>query len=166
MARSLFGMFSRVAFFACGMISVLLSNGYRALQRVDPDMHSRLPLFSTALIVIGGFSAVLALLPTSWVAWASKTPTNQNVFSVPIKMVGALAVFSYLLTLGLYFAPKTLSHFPLFVIFSACPACVLSVTVDASFGTVLLLLAPLSAAVYGSLGAILGFVLVAIRNRS
>jgi hypothetical protein len=93
MARSLFGMFSRVAFFACGMISILLSNGYRALQRVDPDVHSGLPLFSNALIVIGGFSAVLALLPTSWVAWASKTPTNQNVFSVPIKMVGALAAF-------------------------------------------------------------------------
>lgn len=65
MARSLFGMFSRVAFFACGMISILLSNGYRALQRVDPDVHSGLPLFSNALIVIGGFSDFLLFLRSS-----------------------------------------------------------------------------------------------------
>ena len=70
---------------------------------------------------------------------------------------------SYLLPAGFYFAPHGWHPSPQLV-FSVCPACALTITVDPSLGTFLLLLAPLNAAVYGSLGAALGYVLVILRK--
>jgi hypothetical protein len=77
--------------------------------------------------------------------------------------MGAFAVVSYLLVAGLSVAPHGWHPSPQFVFF-ICPACGLTITVDPSLGTVLAGLAPLSAAVYGSLGAILGYVSVVTRK--
>jgi len=152
MRRYLSAILSRLAFLVCGLISVLLSNAFRVLQRFDPDVQRRWHIFSGALIVIGLCSAALAVLPTSLIGAIRKSASDdQNISLVPIKMLGVFAACSYLFTAGLYFAPQVWRLSPPLV-FSLCPACVLTVTVDASLATVLLMLAPLSAAVYGHLG--------------
>ena len=72
MATKLIGILSRVAFFVCGVISVLLSNLYRALQGLGFLPNSEARLFSIALMVVGGLAVIIALLPSSWVEKACK----------------------------------------------------------------------------------------------
>lgn len=114
-------------------------------------------------MVVGGFAVFIALLPGSWVEKACKIEPG-NHWLLPIEMLAGFAVVSYLVDVGLFFAPYTWLRSPK-VVFAVCPACALSITVDPSLGTVLLGLAPLSAAVYGSLGAVLGYTSVILRKR-
>jgi hypothetical protein len=162
MASSLIGIPSRITFFVCGVISVALSRTYLALGSLDPASQGSWSLFSAALMVVGVLAVVIAILPGSWVERVFKIEPGQ-LSLVPIKMLGAFAIVSYLLNVGLSLAPHGWPHNAQLV-FAVCPACPLTITVDPSLGTILLLLAPLSAAVYGSLGAIVGYVLVVFRN--
>jgi hypothetical protein len=75
--------------------------------------------------------------------------------STPVKLLAWFAVCSYLWTVLLYFAPHTWHPAPLLV-FLLCPACLLTVTVDPSLLTVVVLLAPINALVYGLVGLALG----------
>jgi hypothetical protein len=156
---------SRLALIVCGMISIVLSRTFRLVQGVMHDANVKWSLFSTALILIGSLTVVIALLPSSWLDRACKIgPDTRDGSSLPIKLLGGFAGFSYLLTVGLDLAPLSW-HSTAQVVYLLCPACVLTITVDPSFGTVLLGLAPLNAAVYGSLGALLGYFFLAVRNR-
>jgi hypothetical protein len=141
----------------------MMSTIYRALQ--GPGVHDQWSLIAIALMAVGGFGIVIALLPRSWIEKACRIgPDDHRLLSVPIKSLASFAVFSYLLTVGLDFAPHSW-HLGPQLVFSLCPACALSITVDPSLWSVLLLLAPMNAAIYGSLGATLGYALVALRNR-
>lgn len=112
-----------------------------------------------------GVTVVIALLPSSWLDRACNIgPDTRDRSSVPIKLLVCFAGFSYLLTVGLDLAPLSW-HPTAQVLYLLCPACVLTISVDPSFGAVLLGLAPLNAAVYGSLGAIFGCAVLAVRNR-
>jgi uncharacterized BrkB/YihY/UPF0761 family membrane protein len=164
MASSLIGLPSRFALFVCGMISVALSRIYLALQGLDPSSHGWWSLFSGILVAVGGFAIVFAVLPGSWVEKLCKIDPDK-LSLVPIKMLGIFAVVSYLLVVALYFVPPSGHPSPVLA-FSVCPACALTITVDPSLGTVLAGLAPLSAAVYGSLGGVLGYLLVVFRQFS
>jgi hypothetical protein len=148
----------------CGLISVLLSRIYDALRGFDPASRGSGSLFSVALMVVGGFAVFVALLPCYWVKKAFNIQPDKST-SVPIKMLAGFAIVSYLVIVGLFFVPPSWHPSPLFI-FSLCPACALTVTADPSLGTVLLGLAPLSAAVYGSLGGVLGYVSVVLRKDS
>ena len=163
MASSLIGIPSRYAFLVCGLLSLALSRMYLALRSLDPASHASWSLFSTALMTVGGFAVFIKLLPGSWVEKACKIePGNPSL--LPIEMLAGFAVVSYLVIVGLFFASLTWRPSPE-VVFAVCPACALTITVDHSLGTVLLGLAPLSAAVYGSLGAVLGYLSVVLRER-
>jgi hypothetical protein len=166
MASRLVGILSRLAFFACGTISILMSNVYRASQSVSyPAVTYRWTLFSAVLATVGGFAVCAALLPASWVEKACNSgPNSPRRRLVPIKMLASFAVFGYLSTIGLDLASTYWHPSPQFV-FSMCLACVLSITVDVSNWTVWVLLAPLNGAVYGAFGAAFGFLFVALRNR-
>jgi hypothetical protein len=165
MATGSIGIPSRLIFFACGLISISMSAIYRAVQGLGPAVVGKWLVFSTVLMLLGGFSVVISLLPSSWVERVCKVgPGDKRLSSLPLQMLAAFAVFSYLLTAGLAFAPLSWRPGPQLV-FSICPACALTMTVGPSLGSVLLLLAPLDAAVYGSLGAALGYISVALSNR-
>src|ERR1700733_9636945 len=162
MSNSLIGIPSRLAFAVCGLISVALSRIYIALRGFDPASHGSWSLFSVLLTAVGGFAVFIALLPSSWVKKAFKIEPGKST-SVPIKLLAGFAVVSYLVIVGLFFAPHSWHPIPQFIL-SLCPACALTITVDPSLGTVLLGLAPLSAAVYASLGGVLGYVSVVLRT--
>jgi hypothetical protein len=165
MANGLTRLSSRLALIVCGTISLLLSRTFRLVQGVMPNAYVKWSLFSTALMLIGGLTVVIALLPSSWLDRVCKIGADtRDDSSVPIKVLGGFAGFSYLLTVGLDIAPLSW-HPTAQVVYLLCPASVLTITVDPSFAAVLLVLAPLNAAVYGSLGAVLGCALLAVRNR-
>jgi hypothetical protein len=155
----------RLALFVCGVISLLLGRAFRMIQGVMPDANVNWSLFSITLTLVGGLIVVIALLPISWVKRVYNSVSGrESDSSMPIKLLGGFALFSYLLTVGLNFAPRSW-HLTPQLVYLACPACVLTVTVDPSLGAVISMLAPLNAAVYGSLGALLGYFFLAVRNR-
>lgn len=158
----------RFTLFFCAIVSLLLSNGYRTIGDFNPptsSVHVPWWLFSLVLRLVGGFAAILAILPASFVKKYCKIGADgQGAAALPIKLLIRFAVFSFLLTLGLYFVPLSWSPGPKLV-FSLCPSCALTFAGDPSFAATLLELAPINAAVYGSLGAALGYIALAIRNR-
>lgn len=165
MTDSAIGVPSRLAFLVCGTISILIGNLYRNLTLAPgPAAHGKWDLSSIALMAVGGLAVAIALLSGSWIKSVSKIgPNNQQLLSLPLRMLGGFAVFSYLLTIGLYFAPLSGRPSP-WVVFSVCPAWALMLATGDSVGTVVLLVAPVDAAVYGSLGATFGFLLVVLRR--
>ena len=165
MATGLIRLFPRVALFAFGMTSIILSRAFEFAQVLIPDFHVKWRIFSAVLLVVGGLTVLIALVPSSWLESACKIgPNTQERSSLPIKLLGCFAALSYLLTVGLdLIAPS--GHMTPQLAYLLCPACVLTITVDPSLGSVLLMLAPLNAAAYGSLGAVLGYFFLAVRNR-
>jgi len=132
---------------------------------LDAGIWSFLSIFSIALKVMAVLSVVIAFLPSSWLDAVCKIgPDTQDRSSIPIKLLGCFAGFSYLLTVGLDLAPHSW-HPTAQLVYLLCPGCALTVTVDPSFGTVALLLAPLNAAVYGSFGGVLGYFFLVVHNR-
>jgi hypothetical protein len=166
MAAGLLKLASRLALIACGIISILLSRTFRSFQGVMPAVNVNWLLFATALMVIGSLTVAIALLPSSWLDRACNSDSSTKSYSsLPIKLAAVFAVVSYLFTVGLDFSPLNW-HLSANMIYLVCPACVATITVDPSFGAVALVLAPLNAAVYGSLGALLGYFFLAVRNRT
>jgi hypothetical protein len=130
-----------------------------------PDAHIEWGLFSWVLLAVGGVTVAIALLPSSWIERACAIGADtQAGLSLPMKLLVVFAGLSYLLTVGLDLVPHSW-HLSTQIVYLLCPACVLSITVDPSLGSILFLLAPLNAVVYGPLGAVLGYLILAIRNR-
>src|ERR1700689_1506384 len=108
MATGLIRLPFRFVLFVCGMISIVLSNAFRAMQVFIPDAHVNWLIFSAALVLVGGLTVIVALLPNSWPNKACKVgPTAQDHWSMPIKLLGCCAGFSYLLIVALRFIPSS-----------------------------------------------------------
>jgi hypothetical protein len=144
------------------MICLALGRVYRALLGLDRASQGSWSVFSAILMLVGGLAILVALLPGSWITKVSRVESTGHSL-VPIKMMGAFAVASYLVIVGLSVASHSWRPSPEFV-FSICPACALTLTVDPSLSTVLLFLAPMSAAVYGALGGELGYLSVLLHR--
>jgi hypothetical protein len=155
---------SRIVFFLCGLISFLTGVPYALLQGVDLPFQNEWIFFVIALALIGGFSVAVALLPSSWIAkWCKKEWDDRRLYLVPLKLLGILAAIFYLVALGAYFAPHTWNLSPQ-IMLPLCPMYFLKMTFDPSPVAIFLLLAPMNAAVFGSIGLTLGFVLLALHR--
>ena len=169
MRNSVIGIPSRIAFFLCGIISLDLGRVYRSLVGLDRASQGSWPVFAAILMVVGGLAVLLAVLPGSWIKKALRVESTEYSL-VPIKMMGAFAAASYLIIValsvsivGLSVASQGQRLSPEFV-FSVCPACAFTITVNPSLSTVLMFLAPLSAAPYGALGGELAYLSVVLRK--
>lgn len=169
MRNSFIGIPSRIAFLLCGIISLALGRVYRSLVGLDRASEGSWSVFWAILMAVGGLAVLLAILPGSWISKALRVESTKHSL-VPIKMMGAFAAASYLIIAGLSFGIVGFSVAslgsrlsPEFV-FSVCPACALRITVQPSLSTVLLFLAPLSAAPYGALGGELGYLSVVLHK--
>jgi hypothetical protein len=78
---------------------------------------------------------------------------------MPVKLALILAASAYVWTLVLALVPPNRVDIPVPLVFLLCPACIFTPTVDPSFSTVAILLAPMNAFVYGFIGFCLGSLL-------
>ena len=157
---------SRIAFFVCGLISLLTGVPYAMLRGVDLPVQSEWVVFVVALGLVGLFSLAVALLPRSCIANVCKKDRDYvRLFSAPLKLLGGFAAISYLLALVAYFAPHGWNLNPQLML-ALCPMYLVKMTFDPSPVSIFLLLAPMNAAVYGSLGLTLGFAWWALRRRT
>lgn len=136
------------------------------LRGAELPVQSEWIIFVITLGLLGLFSVTLALLPRSSIAKACKKDRDdEQLFLAPLKWLGAFAAISYLLALVAYLAPHRWNLDPQ-LMFSLCPLYFVKMTFDPSLLTTFLLLAPMNAAVYGSLGLTLGFAWMAFRKRT
>ncbi len=127
-------------------------------------VQSEWVIFVAILGLVGVFSVTLAALPRSWIAKVCKKDRDdQQLFLEPLKWLGGFAAISYLLALVAYLAPHRWNLDPQ-LMFSLCPLYFVKLTFDPSLVTTFFLLAPMNAAVYGSLGLTLGYAWLAFRK--
>jgi hypothetical protein len=161
------GIASRTALIVCGVAAVIVSRLFSLLLQLQKQGFSapgHWRFFSIAFLLPGFLCIVIALLPNGWAEAVCNVSPLSRGSAMPMRILGCCAIASYLLILGLDFAPP--AWIPnTQVVYTVCPSCIASLTVDSSHGTVLLLLAPLSAAAYGALGAFIGYLFLVIRNR-
>lgn len=148
---------SRIVFFICGAASLLTAVPYALLHGEDLPVESEWIVFVIALGVIGGFSVVTALMPVSWIAKARKKERDDpRLFSTPLKLLGVFAAIAYLVAVVAFMAPHSWNLDPQIMLI-LCPMYLVRMTLDPSPLATFLLLAPMNAAVYGSLGLMVAF---------
>jgi hypothetical protein len=136
------------------------------LRGVSLPVQSEWVIFAVALALVGVSSVTLAVLPRSWIAKACKKDRDdEQLFSAPLKWLSSFAAISYLAALVAYLAPNRWNLDPQ-LMFPLCPLYFVKMTFDPSLVTTFFLLAPMNAAVYGSLGLTLGYAWLAFRKRT
>ncbi|MGC1451903.1 MAG: hypothetical protein WA830_17885 [Candidatus Sulfotelmatobacter sp.] len=157
---------SRIVFAVCGLVSLLTGVPYVMMRGVDLPVQSEWVIFVVALALVGVFSVTVAVLPRSWIATACKKDRDdEQLFSAPLKLLGGFAAISYLLALLAYLAPHRWNLDPQLML-GLCPMYFVKMTFDPSLVATFFLLAPMNAAVYGSLGLTLGYAWLAFRKRT
>jgi hypothetical protein len=157
MARRVITVTARIAFIVCGLDSLVVGFLYWMQHGEDLPVESEWIIFVIALAVVGGFSFVVALLPRSRIAKACKTERDDDqIFSVSLKLLGVFAAISYVIAIVGYFAPHTWS-LNVQLMLSLCPLYFVKMLIDPSPVWIFLVLAPMNAAVYGSLGVLVGY---------
>ena len=155
----------RIAFLLCGLTSLLTAVPYALLRGAELPVQSEWVIFVVALALVGVFSVMLAVLPRSWIAKACKKDRDdEQLFSAPLKLLGGFAAISYVIALVAYLAPHRW-NLDAQLMFSLCPMYFVKMAFDPSLVAVLFLLAPMNAALYGALGATLGYAWLAFRGQ-
>jgi hypothetical protein len=134
------------------------------MRGADLPVQSEWVIFVVALALVGVFNLTLAMLPRSWIARpCKKDRDDEQLFSAPLKLLGAFAAISFVLALVAYLAPHRWNLDPQLML-SLCPLYFVKMTFDPSPVAVFFMLAPMNAAVYGALGTTLGYALLAFRK--
>ena len=156
---------SRIAFLFCGLISLFTAVPYTMLRGIGLPVQSEWVIFVVTLAVIGVFSVTLGVLPRSWIAKACRKDQNdQRLFSVLLKVLGTFAVIFYFVAVLAYFSPNQWNLNPELML-ALCPMYLVKMTFDPSALAIFFLLAPMNAAVYGSLGLTMGYAWLCFRGQ-
>jgi hypothetical protein len=157
---------SRVAFILCGLISLFTCVPYVMMRGAELPVQSEWVVFAVALALVGVFSVAVGLLPRAWIAKACrKDRHNSQMFVTPLKWLGCFAAVFYLFAVFAYSAPNRWNLDPQLML-PLCPMYFVKMTFDPPLVAIFFLLAPMNAAVYGSLGLVLGYSWLAFRKRT
>jgi hypothetical protein len=155
---------SRIVFFLCGATSLFTAVPFVMLRGAELPVQSEWVIFVAVLALVGWTGVTLAVLPRPWIAKAcKKDPEDKQLFLAPLKWLGGFAAVSYLIALVAYLAPHQWD-LDTQLMFSLCPLYFVRMTFDPSLVAAFLLLAPMNAAVYGSLGLTLRYAWLSLRK--
>ena len=134
------------------------------MRGAELPVQSEWIIFAAALALVGLASVTLAVLPRSWMAKACKKDKEDKLlFLGLLQWLGGFAAISYLVALVAYLAPHQWD-LDQQLMFSLCPMYFVRMTFDPSPVATFFLLAPMNAAVYGSLGLTLRYAWLAFRK--
>lgn len=148
-------MVQRTALLICGLMTVLIGRVYGGLPQFAPAQQIAWLSFSYTLLFVGVVAVGISLLPTAWSQGITETPSELRRFT-PFRSLLSFAALGMLLVAVFSFVPPSLARPPIPLVYSICPVCVLTVTVDPSLATALFMLAPLNALVFGAVGGVVG----------
>ena len=164
MPRRAIRITARIVFGVCGLLSLVTAVPYAMLRGAELPTQSEWVIFVAALAAIGVFSVTVSLLPREWIARVCGTQRDdQRLFALPLKVLVGFAAVSYFVAVFAHFAPQTWRLNPRLML-ALCPLYLVRMTFDPSPALVFFLLAPMNAAVYGSLGLTLGYASLAARK--
>lgn len=157
---------ARIMFFICGLVSLLNAAAYALFRGDDLAYQSEWVAFVVPLGLVGLFSLAAALLPRSWIAKACHRERDDGtLFSMPLKFLGGFAIFFYLVALGAFVVPHSWDINSQLLL-AVCPMSIVRTMVDPSSVWIFFVFAPMNAAVYGAVGVMLGYALLAFRSRT
>lgn len=152
---------SRILFCICGLVSLFTAVPYTLLRGTDLPVQSEWVIFVAVLGVLGVFSVTVSLLPRAWIAKVcGRDRDDERLFALPLKLLVIFAAIAYCVAVFAHFAPHTWKLNPQLML-ALCPMYLLRMTFDPSPALVFFLLAPMNAAVYGSLGVMFAYVWLA-----
>lgn len=152
------GFVGRVALCGCGVFSILVGRTHASLRLFYPSDRRAWTIFYVTLILLGIISFGAGLLPDSWARkMLGRGASQGSPLRLSVKLLAVFAAISYGIVALLAVLHPSTRVSPV-ATYSLCPSCVLTLTVDPSLTSALLVLAPLSAAAYGALGAAIGLV--------
>jgi hypothetical protein len=158
-------MVQRVAFFICGVMTVLVGRVYLGLHRFAPAPGIAWLPIAYVLLICGITAVCISFLPAAWVQGIGKTTTELRQWrSTPFRFLLSFAVLGLLLVAVFSFVPPSFARPPIPLVYSLCPACALTVTVDPSLPAALFVLAPLNALVFGAVGGVIGTAFAIVRR--
>jgi hypothetical protein len=156
-------MAKRMAFFVCGVVTASVGRVYGGFQQFYPTQRMNWAPFYVVLIIVGLTTICLSLLPIKWIRRVESDRVERND-STSFKILLTFAAAGLLLPIILSFVPPTAVQPPWALVYSICPACVLTLTVDSSLTSMIVLLAPINAAVFGAIGGVVGTVVDLLRK--
>ncbi len=158
-------MIQRIAFFICGVMTALIGRVFGRLERFAPTNEISWSPFSLVLLVVGVLAICISLLPGAWLRRVTSDNTEGRHY-LPTRWLVSFAAIGLLLEVIINFIPPQSGHPQMGLLYSLCPACVLTVTVDPSLTTALFALAPLNALVFGAFGGVIGTAVGFLRRQA
>jgi hypothetical protein len=156
---------SRIVFWICGLVSLLIAYQYLMDRGEGLPVASEWIIFAVALGLVGIVSLAAGTLPRSWMAKLCKTDReDRRLFSAPLRLLAIFAATAYLVACFAYSAPQTW-HLNPQVMLALCPMYLVKMIVDPTPVWIFLVLAPLNAAVYGALGLTLTYAWMVFRKQ-
>jgi hypothetical protein len=152
----------RIAFFVCGLVSIQIARTFRSLDMFFPANRHAWTAFSCTLMIAGIINTFAAIVPSTLMRPIFGSIERQWI-KLPFTMLAGFFVVSYAVVAALSVLHPGTEVSPL-TVYALCPSCVSTITVDPSVEASLLLLAPTSAAAYGSIGAVIGLVVGVFRR--
>lgn len=152
----------RIALSLCGLVSILFGRIYRGLTIFFPEDRYAWTVISWTLVIVGIINVFVAIAPQSWMR-PLFGKTEQQWLKLPFKTLAGFSATSYAAVAVLSVLRPSMQVSPL-TAYILCPSCVSTITVDPSLAAVFLFLAPTSAAAYGSIGAVIGLLVGALRR--
>lgn len=157
---------SRIIFWVCGLTSLLTAYLYVSEQGEDMPVQSEWVIFAVALGLVGAVSIMAGTIPRSWTAKLCKADRDApGLFSKPLRLLAVFAAIAYLVACFGFFAPHTW-QLNLQLMLALCPMYLVRTLIDPSPVWVLLVLAPMNAAVYGALGLTLAYAHMIVRRKA
>ena len=148
-------MVQRAALLICGVVTVLIGRVFGSLRHFAPEREMAWLSFSYALFLVGIIAVGISLLPRGWAQGITERPSELRRFT-PFRFLLSFAVLGPRLVALFSVVPPGLAQPSMALVYSLCPACVVTITVDPSLTTALFLLAPLNALVFGAVGGVIG----------
>lgn len=156
---------ARIVFVLCGFTTLLTGVPYALLRGEDLPYQNEWIVFVLVLGLVGGFTVLVAIVPSWWTAKAfGKARDDESPFSTPLKFLGTFALVFYLIAVIAHLAPHRWG-LPTQLMLCLCPMYLVRMTFDPSAVWVFLILAPMNAAAFGSIGVAIGYLGLAFRRK-
>lgn len=164
MPGSALNITARILFILSGVVSLVLAALYTMLRGADLPYQSEWVIFAVVLSLVGAVNVLVAIFPASWTVRICGVKDRSSLFSLPLRMFGVFAAITYFITVGLFFTPHEWNLSGSLWTFLLCPVYIVRETFDPSLVGIFLMLGPMNAAVYGSIGTVVGLALLTSRK--
>jgi hypothetical protein len=157
---------SRVVFCVCGLTSLFTGFFYAQLRGVELPVESEWIPFVAVFAVVGLVSVAVGVLPSKWTARLCKMDwQDPRLFGTPLKVLSGFAAIAYLVAVVADYAPHRWNLDPQ-IMLVLCPMYFVKMTFDPAPREIFLMLAPMNAAVFGSVGLTLSYAWLTFRKRA